>query len=239
MFDPMNYASCCALFLAHDIVLREEQYAMLLRYAALLQNESAVQNVTAVTALGEIWTRHFLDSAYLLRFLPTDAATVIDIGTGGGMPGIPLAILCPQHHVTLLDSELRKISFCQSVISDLQLQSHVTAVCGRAEELAKLPDYRAQFDIAVSRAMASGTMLSELAIPMLRIGGSLLAMKGRNYDPAFERFAEAVDALGAEIHMTHRYALNGEEKYLVQVKKSVETPAQYPRRFAKIKRNPL
>lgn len=239
MFNSLDYAACQVLFETYGIGLTKTQFLQFTRYAVLLQQEASVQNVTAVSEPNEIWIRHFLDSAYLLQYLGNASLSVLDVGTGGGMPGIPLAILSPSFHITLLDSELRKIEFCQKVIQELELHEHVTTICGRAEELAKLPAYRGRFDIAVSRAMANGSMLTELSIPMLRVGGCLFAMKGRNYDPLVERFAEAAEVLGAKVCATHRYILNGEEKCLVQIEKTAETATQYPRRFAKIKRNPL
>lgn len=231
----MQFETCAALFAQNDLELTADAYEQLNLYAQMLLEESQYQNVTAVRTEDEIWSRHFLDSAYLLQFL--HAGTVIDIGTGGGIPAIPLAILNSALHVTMLDSELRKITFCSRVIAQLGLSSQ--AVCGRAEELAKDPQYRAQFDFAVSRAMASGSMLTELAVPFLKVGGTLLAMKGRQYDAAAERFSEAAAALGCGCEPAHRYTLCGEEKYLIALHKMQETPAAYPRRFAKIKRTPL
>lgn len=227
------------LFSKYQLDLTDEQYDLLSAYATLLHEESEVQNVTAVREISDMWVRHFLDAAYVLRYFPADARSVIDVGTGGGIPGIPLAILCPNLEITLLDSELRKIEFCQGAISKLELKDRVQAICGRAEEFGSDSQYRGRFDLAVSRAMANGSMLTELSVPFLRVGGSLLAMKGRNYDPQSERFAPAAEALCAEMKPPIDYTLEGEQKYLIQVLKTHETPAQYPRRFAKIKRSPL
>lgn len=231
----LTFDFCSSIFAHSGLSLSASAFDQLSQYAALLIDESTRQNVTAVRTEEEIWRRHFLDSAYLLRYLP--AGKIIDIGTGGGIPGIPLAILNPSLQVTLLDSELRKIEFCRSVINNLGL--HADAICGRAEELARDPKYAAQFDFAVSRAMAAGSMLSEISVPFLKIGGALFAMKGRQYDPAAERFAEAAAALNCTCERIEPYALDGEQKHLIVIRKDVPTPPQYPRRFAKIKRTPL
>jgi 16S rRNA (guanine527-N7)-methyltransferase len=232
----MQFTDAKALFSRNQIELTEEQYEKLAKYAALLTEESERQNVTAVRDINEIWIRHFLDSAYLLRYL-RDNVKIIDIGTGGGIPAIPLAILNPTLDITMLDSELRKIEFCQNAVEKLGLNAK--AICGRAEELAKQPEYREQFDIAVSRAMANGSMLTELSVPFIKTGGSLIAMKGRQYDPETERFESASEALGCSIESVQKYELEGEQKHLITVRKKTETPQQYPRRFAKIKRDPL
>jgi 16S rRNA (guanine527-N7)-methyltransferase len=232
----MTFDVCTALFARYDISLNREAFERFDAYAKLLLSESAIQNVTAVRTLPDIWTRHFLDAAYVFRYLG-DAESVIDIGTGGGIPAIPLAILCPALRVTMLDSEQRKIEFCEHVVSELGLSA--TAICGRAEELGALPKYREQFDLAISRAMANGSMLSELVMPFVKVGGKLLAMKGRNYDPAVERFESAVPVLGGVLQEPVSYTIENEPKTLILVDKTASTDSKYPRRFAKMKRSPL
>jgi len=225
-----------ALFDKYSLELTKNQFEMLQKYEQMFDNEKSIQNVTAVRDEHEIWIRHFLDSAYLLRYLPDDSE-IIDIGTGGGLPGIPLAILNPTLKITLLDSELRKIEFCEAVIRKLGLQ--VDTLCGRAEELAQKSEYRERFDFAVSRAMANGSMLSELAFPFIKIGGKLLSMKGKNYDPSAERFESAVPQLGGTLLPPELYQIENEAKTLIAADKISSTDIKYPRRFAKIKRSPL
>ena len=233
--DEQEFQRRYALFSHYGIDLPHESADLLARYAELMIAESAVQNITAVTEKDAIWSRHFLDSAYLLRHM--SAGRVIDIGTGGGVPGIPLAILSPEIDASLLDSEQRKIDFCQRAVGTLGL--HATAVCGRAEELAQLPQYREQFDAVVSRAMTSGAVLCELAIPFLKIGGRLYAMKGKSFSDEEEGFTRAAGKLNAKVADVVAYTLEGEQKHLIIIEKTGETPVQYPRRYAKIKRSPL
>ena len=236
MIDPHSYESCKSVFAEYDIQLTEKQYDKFSIYADMLMEESKYQNVTAIRELPDIWIRHFLDAAYLLRFLP-DSANILDMGTGGGVPAVPLAVMQPGLHITMLDSELRKIEFCQRVIEKLGLDA--AAISGRAEELAHNSDYRGKFDVVVSRAMANGSMLTELSVPFLKTDGFLLAMKGSQYDPAVERFEPAAEAIGAAVVYAEPYLICGEQKHLVRVQKTADTPERFPRRFAKIKRSPL
>lgn len=236
MSEKMTYNDANAMFSRNHIELTEQAYHQLSKYAALLIEESNIQNVTAVRTEKEIWERHFLDSAYLLQYLEPNQQ-IIDIGTGGGIPAIPLAIMNETLQITMLDSELRKIEFCQRTIAALGIKAK--AICGRAEELAQKPEYRAKFDIAVSRAMCSGSMLTELAIPFVKTDGALLAMKGRQYEQEAAGFTSAASKLGCTVESVQKYELENEEKHLVTVRKNAETPSQFPRRFAKIKRLPL
>lgn len=236
--DNTHLAEKITLFRQYGINLSEETAELLQKYADMMIAESKIQNITAVTDPDAIWTRHFLDSARLSGYLPSEQSKIIDIGTGGGIPGIPLAILKGgSAHTVLLDSELRKIEFCARAAETLGLSAE--ARCARAEELAQDPIYRGTFDIAVSRAMTNGAILCEMAIPFLKVGGKLLAMKGKNYSEETEGFDRAAKKLGAHIAEVIRYEIEGEEKHLIIVQKNCETPAQYPRRFAKIKRSPL
>lgn len=235
MVNEMPFSACETLFARNHLELDRQAYEKLDAYAHLLIAESERQNVTAVRTLSEIWARHFLDSAYLTGFVT--GGNVLDLGTGGGIPAIPLAILNPSLRITMLDSELRKIEFCQHAVSELGLDAK--AVCGRAEELAREPEYEAKYDFAVSRAMANGSMLTELAVRFLKTEGCLIAMKGRQYDPSAERFSEAASVLGCRVEHETEYVLEGEVKHLISVRKESNTPAQYPRRYAKIKRSPL
>lgn len=235
MPDIMSYSACQQLFERNHLHLDESAYDKLDQYANLLIAESERQNVTAVRTITEIWTRHFLDSAYLLEYI--EGKDVLDLGTGGGIPAIPLAIMNRELNISMLDSEQRKIDFCQSAIKNMNLNAQT--ICGRAEELSRKEQYEEKFDTIVSRAMANGSMLTELAVRFLRAGGVLLAMKGKQYDPTAERFENAADALGCIVEKVIPYELEHEAKNLIIIRKVSKTPEQYPRRFAKIKHSPL
>lgn len=234
----ISFEWACSLFSKYGITLNSDQFALFSDYHRLLIDESSVQNVTRVTDPQEIWVRHFLDSAYLIRYIHDRAPkTFLDLGTGGGFPGIPTAILMPFISVVLLDSEERKLDFCLRVIRELGLSAK--CLCGRAEELSKSAKYREQFDCVASRAVANGSMLCELALPFVKTGGLFAAFKGSGYDPSVERFFEASSALCAETPQVVDYRVENVDKHLILIEKSRPTPLQYPRRFAKIKRSPL
>ena len=235
MADTVSFELAHRLLEEADVSLSEEQFVKLRKYVDLLISESGRQNVTAVRDPENIWKRHIADSAVLLHYL-NDGSSVLDLGTGGGIPAIPLAILNPSLDVTMLDSELNKIQFCQNAVSALGLQSK--CLCDRAEELAHDLQYRGQFDAVVSRAMAGGSMLSELSVPFLKRSGRLIAMKGRSFDDEVERFSPSAAVLHCCVEI-HPYTLFNESKTLVILTKQEETDEKYPRRFAKIKRNPL
>ena len=234
MLDAVKYDDCASLFDKYEIELSESAYIRFSEYLELLR--SANQNLTAVLEPEEIWIRHFLDSAYISRYIGSDSS-LLDIGTGGGIPAIPLAILRRDLHISMLDSENSKIAFCREAIQKLHLNCQ--AICARAEELAHDISYREHFDYAVSRAMSQGSMLSELSLPFVKPGGALIAMKGRSFDDSVERFTDAAAALGAEQPAFISYEIEHERKTVVITGKEKETAGIYPRRYAKIKRNPL
>ena len=165
----------------------------LLRYSEILREKNKVMNLTAITDPTEIVTRHFLDCAALAPYMPQDGR-VLDVGTGAGFPGMPLAILCPQTEFVLLDALRKRIDFLNEVIADLGL-TNVTAVHARAEDYAR--DNRDTFDLAVSRAVADLRVLSELALPMIKVGGAFLAMKAEDCTEEVETAANARMILGA------------------------------------------
>ena len=210
----------------------------LTRYADLLVEKNKVMNLTAITEPADIATLHFLDCAALLTLADFKGKTVADVGTGAGFPGMPLRILEPSIRLTLLDSLNKRIDFLQEVCEDLGL-TDVACVHGRAEEFAA--HRRESFDIAVSRAVANLQMLSELCLPLVKVGGSFLSMKSVDSDQELEAAKKAISLLGGEISRVKDYAIPGTDvrHRLILIKKIKETPKKYPRAFAKIKKNPL
>ncbi|MCQ2417044.1 MAG: 16S rRNA (guanine(527)-N(7))-methyltransferase RsmG [Oscillospiraceae bacterium] len=236
MLNPTDFFSCKNAFQTLNVNLTNDQYQKLTIFQQMMTEELKIQNISTIKDPDEIWIRHFLDSAVLLDYLPQHAR-VLDMGTGGGIPAIPLAILNPSLNITMLDSELRKVEFCNKVIDKLQLNS--ITLCGRAEEICKQEQYYEKYDYVVSRAMAAGSMLMELSCQYLKVGGFLISMKGKNYDAQTERFAQASEKLGFTVESTIPYVLDEENKFLIIAKKHSHTEEIYPRRFAKIKRSPL
>ena len=163
---------------------------------------------------------------------------MLDVGTGAGFPGLPLAVLCPQTTFVLLDAQRKRIDFLSDVIAALGL-SNCTAVHARAEDFAK--DNRAAFDCAVSRAVAELRVLAELSLPMVRVGGCFLAMKAADCADEVAAAAHACAVLGGGAAQTLSYTVPHDRvaRALVRIPKIADTPAQYPRRFKKIQSAPL
>ena len=209
----------------------------LLRYSEILREKNKVMNLTAITDPTEIVTRHFLDCAALAPYIPQDGR-VLDVGTGAGFPGMPLAILCPQTEFVLLDALRKRIDFLNEVIAELGL-TNVTAVHARAEDYAR--DNRGTFDLAVSRAVADLCVLSELALPMVKVGGCFLAMKAADCAEEVQGAAHAFEVLGVGEPEMLSYTVphDGIERALVRLPKISDTPDKYPRRFKKIQTAPL
>ena len=218
--------------------LPREGVPALLRYAEALVETNKVMNLTAITEPADIATLHFLDSAALLKLVNFQNKSVVDVGTGAGFPGMPLRILEPSIHLTLLDSLNKRIDFLKDVCADLGL-SDVDCVHARAEEFAA--GHRGGFDIVTSRAVANLRMLSELCLPLVKPGGWFLAMKAVDSDEELRSAAHAIETLGGQLVRTENYQIPGIDvsHRLVFIKKIKETPKKYPRPFAKIKKNPL
>ncbi|MPM38793.1 Ribosomal RNA small subunit methyltransferase G [bioreactor metagenome] len=210
----------------------------LLRYAALLEEKNKVMNLTAITDPDEVARLHFLDSAALLKLLDFRGRTVVDVGTGAGFPGLPIRILEPSARVTLLDSLGKRISFLQEVCDELGL-SDVKCVHARAEEFAG--KHRESFDVAVSRAVASLPLLAELCLPLVKTGGTFLAMKSVDSGEELDAAAKAIEILGGRLTGIRDYAIPGTAVFhrAVLIEKVKPTPPKYPRPFTKIKKAPL
>ena len=200
--------------------------------------KNKVMNLTAITDPADFAALHLLDSAALLNVADFRDKKVVDVGTGAGFPGMPLRILEPDFDLTLLDSLGKRIAFLQDVCAQMGLE-RVEAVHARAEEFAA--DHRESFDLAISRAVAALNVLCELALPLVRVGGSFLAMKSVDSDAEIDAARAAVGQLGGRIREIRDYLIPGTDVVhrVVVIDKLRPTPRQYPRTFAKIKKNPL
>ena len=218
--------------------LSTEGIPSLIRYADLLVEKNKVMNLTAITEPVDIATLHFLDSVAMLTLADLKEKKMADIGTGAGFPGMPLRIVEPSIRLTLLDSLNKRIDFLKEVCDDLGL-SDVECIHGRAEEFAV--GHRESYDIVTSRAVANLQMLSELCLPLVKVGGYFLSMKSVDSEQEVNDTKNAIKTLGGRIEKVVDYTIPGTEVQhrLIFIKKIQETPKKYPRAFAKIKKNPL
>lgn len=202
--------------------------------------KNQVMNLTAITDPTEAVALHLLDSAYVEKFIPTEAETLIDVGTGAGFPGVPLKILRPSLEVTLMDALEKRLLWLEEQGGKMNLEQLFT-LHGRGEELTHDSNFREAFDVATARAVADLSILSELVLPFVGVGGHFLAMKSTESEEETQKAKEAIHILGGEIVEIHDYVIPqvGAKHRLIVIEKVEETPEKYPRRWAKIKKNPL
>lgn len=225
------------LFDEYGMNVSRETYDKLEQYAVFLVDYNEKVNLTAVTEGSEILRKHFLDSLLLEKFgnIP-QGASLLDIGSGAGFPGVPLSVLRPDLNITLMDSLNKRIVFLQQ-LREL-LGCSYDAIHGRAEINAKMPKYREQFDVVTARAVAAMPMLAEYSLPYVKVGGTWIAMKGPN-EPV-KLALQAIWMLGGKLEDTIKYSLpGGDERVIYVVKKISQTPTKYPRNSGQIKQKPL
>lgn len=210
---------------------------MLEAFSRLLLEKNKVMNLTAITEEADVARLHLLDSLYLLKNGGLGKKAV-DVGTGAGFPGMPLAIAAPETEVTLLDSLGKRIAFLEEAAGTLGL-GNVQCVQARAEEFAG--DHREAFDTAVSRAVAALPVLCELCLPLVRVGGRFAAMKSSHTREEIDQAGRAIKLLGGRIAGVEDYRIPTAEVVhrIIWVEKVSPTPGKYPRRFAVIKKQPL
>ncbi len=214
--------------------------AALAQYGRLLLEQNQVMNLTAITDPVAVAQLHMLDSAALLHTADFAHKSVLDVGTGAGFPGLVLKLCQPDIQLTLLDSLDKRVQWLAQITPALGT-ADVTCIHGRAEELALQSAYREQYDIVTSRAVADLRVLAELCLPFLRVGGVFLAMKGPDSAPEVDRASRAISVLGGRFQTAYTYQIPGTDvtHKVIRVEKVRPTPERYPRRFAKIKKDPL
>lgn len=226
---------------ALNVELSESQIRQFLRYYELLVEWNKVMNLTAITEYEEVILRHFLDSLASVKvwdFKNTD--TVIDVGCGAGFPGIPLKIAFPNIRLVLLDSLNKRIRFLNQVLEELGL-SEVKTIHGRAEDFARQKEYREQFDLVVSRAVANLSTLSEYCLPYVKVNGRFLAYKSGKIDEEVSAAQKAVKLLGGSPARVVKFQLPDTDldRSFVMVKKEKQTSQRFPRKAGMPGKEPL
>jgi len=208
------------------------QLDLLADFGAAVLAQNRVMNLTAVTEPEAFARLHLLDSLTLLAVADPAGKTVLDVGTGGGFPGVPLKIVCPTLSLTLLDSTAKKIGWLAQTLPALGIEAQTATA--RAEE------FSGQYDLVTSRAVARLQALCELCLPHVRVGGCFHAMKGPDGGAEAAEAANAIRILGGgAAELTHLTLPGGERRVIVTVRKLRDTPAGYPRPWGQIKRKPL
>lgn len=207
-----------------EITDNPERAAAFNRYAEMLRERNEKINLTAITEPEEVKIKHFLDSCSAAELLP-GGASVLDIGSGAGFPGLPLKIVRPDLTVTLLDSVNKKVAFVSDVIAELKL-SGVTAVHARIEDFP----HKGEYDAVVSRAVAELSTLAEYALPFVKIGGAFIAYKSEKAESEAEAAASAITLLGGRIReIREAFVAAGLTRKLIVIDKIAPTPPKYPR----------
>lgn len=231
-----DFELCCSEFSSFGIELNEDKYKKLDTYADFLVKYNVNVNLTAITEPHEVLRKHFIDSVLLSKYVDIPQnSSLIDVGTGAGFPSVPLKIFRPDIKLTLLDSLNKRIDFLKQLCDKLEIEAEF--IHERAENVSKKAEHREYFDFSCARAVANMSLLSELCIPFVKVGGRFFAMKGPNEDISLGK--NAVEVLGGKIDNTVDYELFDESRRIVVVKKISQTPPKYPRNSSQIKKKSL
>lgn len=207
-------------------------------YYNYLIEVNSYMDLTAITDKEEVYNKHFLDSLEIYNLLPSSNITLCDVGSGAGFPSVPLAIVDSKIKVTIIDSLNKRIVFLNDLIKKLNI-SNVEAYHYRAEDYAKKENIK--FDVVTARAVAKLNVLAELCLPLVKVGGIFIAMKGSNADQELVEAKNAIKVLGGSVIKTVNITLPDDvgKREIILIKKIKETDKKYPRIYAKIKERPL
>ena len=222
-----------------NINLTEEQIDKFYKYMKLLLEWNEKINLTAITDENEIVLKHFVDSLTSLKYIKEND-NIIDVGTGAGFPGIPIAIMMPNTKITLLDSLNKRINFLNEVIKELNLKN-VETIHSRSEDCGKDILYREKYDISIARAVANLSTLSEYLLPFVKIDGKMICMKGSEVEEELNNSKYAIKELGGEISLQDEFCLPDTDikRNIIVIKKIKYTPKLYPRKAGLPSKEPL
>ena len=222
-----------------NIDITDEQLEKFYMYMELLLEWNEKINLTAITEVDEVILKHFIDSMTVLKYLK-DEESIIDVGTGAGFPGIPIAIMKQKEKITLLDSLNKRINFLNEVCNELKIEN-VKTYHGRAEDLGHNKEQREKYDISISRAVANMTTLVEYLLPFIKVGGRCICMKGNEIEEELEQAKFAIKELGGKIEKVEKFNLPNSdmERNIIIITKIKETPGKYPRKAGMPSKMPL
>lgn len=226
---------------SNRININEHQLQQFSDYFNLLTEWNEKINLTAITEKDEVYLKHFYDSLTAsFYFSFNEDISICDIGAGAGFPSIPLKICFPHIKVTIVDSLKKRIDFLQTLISALGLED-VSAIHSRAEDIGQNKKYRERFDVVTARAVARMSVLSEYCLPLCKVGGNFLALKGSTGKEELEDAKKAIDILGGEAveNYTFELPIEHSERSLIVVKKARKTKKKYPRKAGTPAKSPI
>ena len=215
--------------------LSENTQDTLCAFGEAVVEQNQVMNLTAITEPAQVAKLHLLDSLTLLALEDLKGKKIIDVGCGAGFPGVPVKIACPEAELTLLDSLGKRMQWLETVLPTLGVDAE--CVTARAEEA--VASRRETYDFATSRAVARLNILLELTAPYVKVGGKVLAMKGAAAPEELEEAKNAISRLGLKLEKVAQFSIDGATHRVIVLKKVAPTPPKYPRRYAKIKQEPL
>lgn len=227
----------------YGLSVSDEMIDRLVSFYEHLVETNRVMNLTAITDWERVVAKHFLDSLALLSVVRPEELNrcrILDLGTGAGFPGIPLAIFLPDTHFMLADSLKKRVGFLETVIRELSL-SNVTAVHARAEDLAREETHREQYDFVLSRAVANLSTLSEYCLPFVKVGGTFVSYKAEDVEEELAAAETAISLLGGEVSVVSRFTIPTTElpRSLILIKKKTASPARFPRKAGTPAKKPL
>ena len=225
--------------LKYDVQLTNDQIDCLDKFADMLVEWNEKFNLTAITEPDQIVYKHFIDSLLVLKTIDLkNNASLADIGTGAGFPSTPISIVRRDVEVTQIDSLRKRVGFLQHVSDHFNL--NIKAIHGRAEELGRKNEYREQFEYVTARAVAPLNKLAEYCLPLVKIDGFFVAMKGLEYKTEIEDSKKAISVLGGKIEEVKSFKLPDlSNRTIILIKKISHTPTKYPRNSGKISKNPI
>ena len=224
------------LFLKKNFNLSDSQLEKFESYYNLLIEYNNKFNITAITDKKEVYIKHFIDS--ILSEKEFNNYSLLDVGSGGGFPAIPLKIVNENLTVSMLEATEKKCEFLRAVVNNLNL-TNVNVINGRAEEFALKKEYRESYDICSARAVARLNILAEYCMPFVKVGGTFLAFKGEIGLEELSEAENAIKTLGGQIDKIEEFDLFGNKRYVIHVKKVKRTDLKYPRKNGQIRKKPL